>query len=587
MWINQAPGETPKDEFCLLVSSKPSAVPSGALTTADPLHDALPESAAWAEPRARYFNLIGEVLPEPPSFQKFLEQLKPSRTGQIWCPSCQRYKHDEFEPYDYYVASHYKNYHLSPELKFVDPSQWKSRINILVKCLLERSESQATMLDLIKECDQRSSQHAQEQQAVLEAARNAKIYNKAKLPNVPYFLFSLSVSCDGRLLCRHKHCNDSEKFDATLEAIRLHFFDAHCVPLGITSNSKDISTLQTDVEEELSLGNIGLLLEPLFEKAAERRKTWKMLTPLQRSKKERVEERRSLRVGSLHDYVRKKRQWQVLQELRAEFASRNRHLLDLIKSSGSAGLKSLSKQYKSSTDLLNTGILTFKDILSGGLPSSLKEVFAFINLSYSAASVMTARGTPNPFSPSAGDFITWREAVPVYERPIYEELALLMARDLTFLPFPCQLRLEGSSPPEIYFPKFYWSLSAETTTIREAFHDFAANMLKGFNHSEDFNFSSFDNILYSHPGTQDHAKSDAFIKISCSETPEASMDAASQDGLFQILQPPDSSGFSQDEASPDTGQYPDVLTLPTCLKTTIFFSIVFIFLNCEFENALF
>ncbi|KAL8881749.1 MAG: hypothetical protein Q9198_001109 [Flavoplaca austrocitrina] len=128
----------------------------------------------------------------------------------------------------------------------------------------------------------------------------------------------------------------------------------------------------------------------------------------------------------LHDYLRKRRQWAALRELRTKFASRNQHLMDLISRSNQPALKYSLPDYENLTDMLDTGILTFDGILLGSSPRSLKEVVAFLNLSYSAAIVMRRRGMPTSFSPSAQDFGLWRTAVPEPHRPQFDMLVQLM-----------------------------------------------------------------------------------------------------------------------------------------------------------------
>lgn len=128
-------------------------------------------------------------------------------------------------------------------------------------------------------------------------------------------------------------------------------------------------------------------------------------------------------------YVSRKRQWDTLRLLRTEFYSQHRRFLRLA-SQGSSSLKKFRKYSKGPADLLDTGILTSKDILLGSTPVSLKEVCSLILLSYSMAAV---RGPARSFSrsPKKSDFSIWRQCISKEaEKETFDELVSVLWPEL-------------------------------------------------------------------------------------------------------------------------------------------------------------
>ena len=134
-------------------------------------------------------------------------------------------------------------------------------------------------------------------------------------------------------------------------------------------------------------------------------------------------------VQDAYKYVSRERQWNILRLLRTEFNSLHRRFRRLTARS-KFGLKKLRKHCISPAELLNTGILTSKDILLGNTPASLKEVFSFITLSYAMAAVRETRGSVS-FSPTASDFSIWRHSISKEsERETFDELVSVMWPDV-------------------------------------------------------------------------------------------------------------------------------------------------------------
>ncbi|KAL8993546.1 MAG: hypothetical protein Q9169_006266 [Polycauliona sp. 2 TL-2023] len=436
--------------------------------------DTSSETSIWKDVRREFFELTGEVLSQPPSFQKYLQQLKPSVSGQVCCPACRQYKHDQFS-LDC-IPSHFRFHHLDPDTKFIDQFEGKPRIDHLIRQLMKRPEADAIRLDLYHMCDAQARQYRLQQQTALESALQAETYNKAKLPSICLAIFRLVVCCDGQLLCRHKACKGRTRFNASVEDIESHFTEVHCAHLTANMSAIDKSRFQRDLQEEFSPDRIAWMLDPLLAEADKRTSEWEVSSPREKRKAEDLDQTKIKQMHSIHDYVRKRRQWTVLQELRTEFASRNQHLVRLISESNSVELKLLGEY--DPTDLLDTGILTFKDILSGTSSNSLKEVLAFLHLSYSAAIVMRRRGTPSSFSPSAGDLSFWRYSVPEQQRSMFDKIIHLMYPDLRDR-YDYHVTMEPVHPGE----------------AADHVHGFATDMLHDFEQHQDFDFSCFDDTF--------------------------------------------------------------------------------------------
>lgn len=364
-------------------------------------------------------------------------------------------------------------------MKFVDQRTGKPRIDRLILRLMKIPESTAIAIDLFDQCKRQRIQYRRDQQAALESALRANEYNKAKLPDVSLAIFHLFPCSDGQLLCKHRTCKGLERFDASIEGVKSHFTSEHCAHLTTGMRTSDWSKFNNDLEDEFHPDKIAWVLDPLLAKAKKHQLHWKTSCPSRKNKKEDLDRKRIKHYNFLHEYVRKRRQWAALQELRSEFALRNQHLQDLISQSNHPTLEYSMLDYDDPTDMLDTGILTSNSILYGIAPSSLKEVLAVINLSYSTATVMRRRGTPTSFNPSALDFVLWRRSVPKPHRPQFDVLVHLMHPEMHH-EYDERIRIAPSPSDDAIF-----HFDSTTGDI--------------FGHSEldqDFDFSSFENDTF-------------------------------------------------------------------------------------------
>ncbi|KAL8948333.1 MAG: hypothetical protein Q9222_005471 [Ikaeria aurantiellina] len=280
--------------------------------------------------------------------------------------------------------------------------------------------------------------------------------------------------------------------------------------------------------------------------------------------RERYRATDSRKAKSVLEFFQNQREWGVLRELRAEFASRNRRQLAQFAKSDSVGLKMLSKQCRTSMDLLDTGILTLKDIISGGSPASLKKVFAFMNLSFSAATVMRKRGLSTSFSPTALDLAIWRRAVPeISDQAVYDELIHLML-------------------PEIYDDYDKECISQRSALWEGSTMDFnsaATNMLQDFRHSPGFDFSIFDEISHDYVDPEARSEQSSRHEGSSWEPLEALSNSELECGFDSVFEQQNDLEIFPDVAHHDSGWHGYAPSLSELLTATVIFSVVISFIN--------
>jgi hypothetical protein len=101
-------------------------------------------------------------------------------------------------------------------------------------------------------------------------------------------------------------------------------------------------------------------------------------------------------------------QWDTLKALRTALRAQYARFRKL--TAGVHGMRKLRKSYKNATDLLEVGLLTFKHVLQGGLPSSLKEVFAFATVSKVMSDLLRDRASTRLDCP-LGSLPSWRDVL--------------------------------------------------------------------------------------------------------------------------------------------------------------------------------
>lgn len=103
-------------------------------------------------------------------------------------------------------------------------------------------------------------------------------------------------------------------------------------------------------------------------------------------------------------------QWATLRSLRKASIYHYRQFLKLTRTSSMDEIKKLRKSYGTAKCLLDMGILSFRDLLHGKKPTTLKEVFAFASLSYVISKSLHAKGYIDESKILSG-ILVWRNAI--------------------------------------------------------------------------------------------------------------------------------------------------------------------------------
>jgi hypothetical protein len=241
----------------------------------------------------------------------------------------------------------------------------------------------------------------------------------------------------------------------------------------------------------------------LVDAAVTQGREWNAMSTRHKRRLQSVESMRKKVQSSLYDQLLKMRQWQVLRSLRVEFNLRHRIFRRI--ATDSPGLQLLLKSCPRPAELLDLATLTFKDILRGDTPSSLKEIFGFINLAVSMAAVMEARGIQSSFDPKKTEFDTRRQRLPdEADRLVFDELVFRMwpekyRHDVSFAPLSGQaqafLNLSTGWPA---FQSLPWVPNQEPllpglSKAPASMHHIAANILDDARDYDEFDFKDFLN----------------------------------------------------------------------------------------------
>ena len=184
------------------------------------------------------------------------------------------------------------------------------------------------------------------------------------------------------------------------------------------------------------------------------------------------------------DMLSKTSQWRMLKGLRRKFKSGQFHFRGQA-SNGSTALKEFATRCPRPDDLLDEGILTYRDILEGHPPTTLQGVFAFVSLSFAMNAAMEDQGRDIQFSPSKAEFGLWRNSIKSdEERRIFDEITHT-------------LWLQGSiqtSWPDAEFHQW------EDGQIGESMRLTVGSFLDEMNSYDDMDFTMFDPFSSFDPG---------------------------------------------------------------------------------------
>jgi hypothetical protein len=194
-------------------------------------------------------------------------------------------------------------------------------------------------------------------------------------------------------------------------SLQEHFLRHHCGHLLKTVTPDREDEIVHDISSALQEGEASTLIQELLETAKAHALLWNTLSNRRKRRLESAERFGRTARQNLHSHLKRMRQWAALRRLNAAFSRRHKQFLLLARYSRSPVLRELLGRYYEAAEVLESAVLTFKDMLAGTVPVSLREVYYFINLAFSMAETMRSSGCLVSFDPWEGDFQTWRNCL--------------------------------------------------------------------------------------------------------------------------------------------------------------------------------
>jgi len=121
--------------------------------------------------------------------------------------------------------------------------------------------------------------------------------------------------------------------------------------------------------------------------------------------------------------IPRKSQWATLRSLRKASMYHYHQFAKVTADSTLPDIRKLRKSYVTAKDMLEMGILTFRAVLHGQIPTNLVEIFAFASLSYVISKTLHAKGHLDESDILSG-LLDWRAAITdERERFAFDEIA--------------------------------------------------------------------------------------------------------------------------------------------------------------------
>jgi hypothetical protein len=278
-----------------------------------------------------------------------------------------------------------------------------------LEVFLEQPESKALIADLQKQC-----------RIIQERLRS--------LPDIDDFLCQLESLPGGNLKCQRPKCADWERFECASDSIKNHFRRHHCSNFRGAFLSETIAKIDASIDSQLKRPKTASIMADILENSHIRSAIAKRISDFTNPRLKHSSGTES--PSTEYNLEIQRPSWEqlrVLRTLRAKFIVHHRQFLQRTASSSSDGLQELRKSCRRYADLLDTGVLTFKAIMNDESPSSLKEIFAFISLSYAMAGTMQVRGKPVNFCLDSFEMECWRSSLASEkDGDIFDELVPLL-----------------------------------------------------------------------------------------------------------------------------------------------------------------
>lgn len=340
----------------------------------------------------------------------FLYQLRPACSGEdIYCPHCYDWGslgRDEFPCTSRDIQDHFRLCRFLLDLRVA-----AEPFDEALEAFLEQLESKNRIRNLQQRC-----------RIIQDGLRS--------LPDIDDFLCQLEYLPDGKVKCQRPECANLDGFKPCSSSIKTHFVLYHCANFEGALWWKMSRRIASSIESQMQRPKTASIMAKMLENVqiipiAHR------ISDLTHPRLKYPSESEGL---SIAHSLEKKPSWeqlQVLRTLRAKFIVHHRQFLQRTASSCSDGLQELRRSCRRYADLLDTGLLTFKAIMNNESPSSIKEIFAFISLSYAMVGTMQAKGKPVNFCLDKDEMQRWRGSLRSWEgRNTFDELVPLLWPEL-------------------------------------------------------------------------------------------------------------------------------------------------------------
>jgi hypothetical protein len=320
-------------------------------------------------------------------FKKFLSQLRPAYSGEgIYCPYCilRSFSGDGFPCTSRDIQDHF----------------WLCRfllgLRVAVEPFYEAFEAFLEQLE-----SKNHIENLQQQCKIIQDGLHS-------LPDIDDFLCQLEYLPDGKVKCQRPECANLDGFKPYSSSIKTHFVLYHCANFEGALWWKTSEKIASSIESQMQRPKTASIMAKMLENVQIGIPIAHRISDLTYPRLKYPSETKGL---SIAHSLEKKPSWeqlQVLRTLRAKFIVHHRRFLQRTASSCSDGLQEFRRSCRRYADLLDTGLLTFKAIMNSESPLSVKEIFAFISLSYAMVGAMQAKGKPVNFCLDKDEMQRWR-----------------------------------------------------------------------------------------------------------------------------------------------------------------------------------
>lgn len=187
--------------------------------------------------------------------------------------------------------------------------------------------------------------------------------------------------------------------------------------LSSASNDKESASTPPDSANSSWVGHLPLDLPQLDASRSEERSNIEL-----RNLRKIINEKLFDSNDNSHQVPRES-QWATLRSLRMASTYHYKQFIKVTADSTSPDVRKLRKSYVTAKNMLDMGILTFRNVLYGQIPTTLVDIFAFASLSYVISKTLHSNGHIDESDILAG-ILDWRAAiVDESERSTFDEIA--------------------------------------------------------------------------------------------------------------------------------------------------------------------